>query len=140
MTYLNLKRGDVLYEQGKSHASSQYWILSGSVTLVRTFIDHELVYKLKKVDRLQKSMAGGDASSSSQDENASDNASDQSLVSDRARGHGRRRNVLSNYSGDRDFEQIASISEHGSDTDENSGSAGGAGEVPFTCSEGIQLR
>ena len=67
-------------------------------------------------------MAGGDASCSSQDENASekDNASDQSWVSDRRRGHGLRRNILSNYSGDRDLEEIASISEHGSDTDENS--------------------
>ena len=119
VTYLNLKRGDVLYEQAKSQADSQYWILGGSVTMIRTFIDHELCFKLEKERRLQRSMAGQDVDASSEDEGDSHRGcvADLALPGDRYGGNGRS-NVLP-HSALRDLDPIASISEHDSDADEN---------------------
>ena len=47
-----MKKGDILYEQGIDRADSQYWVLSGKVSIVRTFVDQELMYKIQKEQRL----------------------------------------------------------------------------------------
>ena len=118
VTYLKLKRGDVIYEQGKSQADCQYWILSGSVTLIRTFIDQELCFKLEKERRLQRSMVGKDVDASSEDEDDpdKDRLSDPVQAGDHRGGDGPVSRLLS-HSTVRDLEPIASISERFSETD-----------------------
>ena len=52
--YMNLKRGDILYEQDEDSADCQYWILSGTVSIIRTYIDHELLFKIQNENRVNK--------------------------------------------------------------------------------------
>lgn len=42
--YMCLKRGTILYEQDISKADSYYLIISGKVTIVKTFVNEELMY------------------------------------------------------------------------------------------------
>lgn len=39
-----LKRGEVLFEQDVSLCDAQYMIVGGKVSLIKTFVDHELIY------------------------------------------------------------------------------------------------
>ena len=59
-----MKRGDILFEQGVDRADSQYWVISGKVSIVRTFVDQELMYKVQKEQRLQRTMKGQNPSES----------------------------------------------------------------------------
>ena len=66
-TYHVLKRGDILYEQGKEQAKSQFWVLGGCVTLIKTFVDHDIKYKLHKELRIKREVDGKNASDSEPD-------------------------------------------------------------------------
>ena len=56
--YVILKRGDILYQQDQSKADSQFMILSGKVSIIRTFVDHNLIYLLKKEKKLSNVIKG----------------------------------------------------------------------------------
>ena len=61
--YMCLKRGTILYEQEISKADSYYIVISGKVTMVKTFVDEDLIYKLKNENRLKKLEEGQDLES-----------------------------------------------------------------------------
>lgn len=54
VSYLILKRGDILYEQGEDSADCQFWMVSGAATIVRSFIDHDLLFKINNEKRVNK--------------------------------------------------------------------------------------
>jgi hypothetical protein len=53
-----MKRGDVLYEQDEDSADCQYWIVSGNVSIIRSYIDHELLFKIQNEKRVNKAKEG----------------------------------------------------------------------------------
>lgn len=54
--YLMCKRGQILFEQDESQADSYFLLLCGRVTVIRTFVDHDLLYQLKKDRRLSRAL------------------------------------------------------------------------------------
>jgi hypothetical protein len=54
--YLSCNRGQILFEQDESRADSYFLLLRGRVTLIRTFVDHDLLYQLKKDRRLCRAL------------------------------------------------------------------------------------
>lgn len=59
--YMCLKRGTILYEQDISKADSYYIIISGKVTIVKTFVNEELMYNQKNEKRIKKIIEGEDS-------------------------------------------------------------------------------
>jgi len=80
--YLSCNRGQILFEQDESKADSYFLLLCGRVTLIRTFVDHELLYQLKKDRRLCRALQQQVSLSSrqSQSNNSSDTQSVGAIV------------------------------------------------------------
>lgn len=62
VTYKILKRGDILYNQGSDSADSFFLILTGSCTLIKNFINYELLYKIENQKRVQRALMGEEPS------------------------------------------------------------------------------
>ena len=129
-----MKRGDILYEQGEDTADCQFWIICGSATIIRSYIDHDLLYKIRNEKRVNKAKLDETLltySSQNSEQHicaAHDHHDEQSKPSPQKVSlfEGHQKDLLSNTE-NTDDDKIIELSEHSTDSLSNSASSDNSG-------------